>query len=471
MGKNQHRGHVLICDDDESVLDALETILTEKGDYAVTTTKTGQGGLTALQRGGFDVALIDLTLTDLDGLAILRQVRDQGVLTEIILVTGHGSIGTAVEAMRLGAYDYLTKPVDSKDLLRIVGHALERSRLVQTNLDLQKQLNSLTRYGDLIGKSSAMQELFRTIEAVAGSDASVLITGESGTGKELVAHAIHKGSERHKGPFVALNCAALPSNILESELFGHEKGAFTGAIKEKTGYFVQADGGTLFLDEITEMPYELQAKLLRALETQSFRPVGGSRDVSVDVRVLAATNRDPRDAVAEKKLREDVYYRLAVIEIELPALRARTEDIPLLAKDFLQRFAGAANKSISNFSPEAMQALLTYNWPGNVRELRNAIERAVILCRNDQVQLADLPARLRSDTSLSGAAAPGGEAAGVVAVSVGTTVAEMERLLILRTLESCNNNKTHAARMLGVSLKTLHNKLGRYSDENGNGSS
>ncbi|MFQ5633385.1 MAG: sigma-54 interaction domain-containing protein, partial [bacterium] len=285
-------------------------------------------------------------------------------------------------------------------------------------------------------------------------------------GKELVAHAIHKRSERRDEPFVAVNCAALPSNILESELFGHEKGAFTGAIKDKTGYFEQAHRGTLFLDELTEMAFEIQAKLLRVLETQTFRRVGGTRDIKVDVRVLAASNQNVQDAVENKDLREDVFYRLAVIEIELPALRERVEDIPLIANDFLRRFVAASDKTIRNFSPQAMEVMLSYPWPGNVRELRNAIERAVILSRNEQIQPEDLPPRLRQTGSLSGAEVKK-IPANMVAVSLGTTVDEMERQLILRTLEMQGNNKTRAAEVLGVSLKTLHNKLNRYAEESG----
>lgn len=463
MAKAQ-KSRVLIADDEESVCFALETILGENGKYDVESVNSGTRAFHCLQEQSFDLALVDLTLEDLDGLSILRKARDHGIMTEIVLVTGHGSIDTAVEAMRLGAYDYLTKPVDSKDLLRIADHALEKSALLRQNLDLQDQIKSLTRYQDLIGKSALMQELFRTIEAVSASEASVLITGESGTGKELVAHAIHKRSERKAGPFVAVNCAALPGNILESELFGHEKGAFTGAIKDKTGYFEQAHGGTLFLDELTEMPFEIQAKLLRALETQTFRRVGGTRDLKVDVRVLAASNQNVQESVENKTLREDVFYRLAVVEIELPALRERIEDVPLIATDFLRKYASAYSKNVQDFSSETMEVFLNYAWPGNVRELRNAIERAVILCKSEQIQPTDLPPRLRQIGTVSEADTKN-IPANMVAVPLGTTVEEMERQLILRTLEMQSNNKTRAAEVLGVSLKTLHNKLNRYAEE------
>lgn len=471
MAKTQQGTRILIADDDLSVCVALETILEEENNYIPEIVHSGKEAEILLLSERFDVALIDLTLEDHNGLEILRTARQAELPTEIILVTGHGSIDTAVEAMRLGAYDYLTKPVDSKDLLRIVKHAVEKANLLEQNRTLQNQLKSLTRYQDLIGKSNVMQELFQTLEAVAGSDASVLITGESGTGKELVARAIHQRSERRDGPFIAVNCAALPGNILESELFGHEKGAFTGAIKDKAGYFEQADKGTLFLDELTEMPYDVQAKLLRALETQTFRRVGGTRDIKVDVRVLAASNRQVHEAVAEKQLREDVFYRLAVVEIDLPPLRERVEDIPLMASDFLRRFASANNKTIRRFTPEAMEVMLNYPWPGNVRELRNAIERAVILCKADEIQVNDLPPRIRGAVESNNTSASGHAAAvipaNLVAVPLGTTVEEMERQLILRTLEMQGNNKTRAAEVLGISLKTLHNKLNRYAREDG----
>jgi len=463
MSQQKKPAHILIADDDESVLFALETILHEER-YGVTTVPSGREAWDQLRDNAYDIALVDLTLEDLDGLAILQQAHQQHLDVEIILITGHGSIDTAVQAMRMGAYDYLTKPVDGKELLRIIEHALERRNLLRENRSLQERLASLSRYEGLIGKSPQMQALYKTLDAVAPTGASVLIVGESGTGKELVARAIHSKSNRAEGPFLAINCAALPANILESELFGHEKGAFTGATRDKLGFFEQADGGTLFLDELAEMPYELQAKLLRVLETQSFRRVGGSREIQVDVRVLAATNANPEEAVRDKKLRDDLYFRLAVLEIETPPLRERPEDIPLMANEFLSRFAGAANKKLAGFADAAMDILMHHSWPGNVRELRNAIERAVILCQGNTITPSDLPARMLQQASRNQPPAKVATEGDAVVAPIGTKVADMEKELILRTLEKLGNNKTRAAQVLGISLKTLHNKLGRYRE-------
>ncbi|KAA3615315.1 MAG: sigma-54-dependent Fis family transcriptional regulator [Calditrichaeota bacterium] len=464
MSKINDKIKILIADDDESVLYAMETILLETADYDLHAVKTGQAALDALRSHTFDVALLDLKLPDFDGLEIIKKAKDAGVSTEIVMITGHASIDTAVSAIRLGAYDYLPKPVNSNDLIRVVEHAVERSTLKRQNEQLQSQVESLTRYNDIIGKTEKMQALFQTLEAVSSSEASVLILGESGTGKELVAHAIHQRSNRNDGPFVAVNCAALPATILESELFGHEKGAFTGAVKDKTGLFSQADSGTIFLDEIAEMPFELQAKLLRVLETGVFRSVGGQKETSVDVRILAATNQDPQEAVANKHLREDLYYRIAVIEVELPALRDRMADIPLLANDFLTKFSKAAGKDIEGFSPETLECLLNYDWPGNVRELRNAVERAVILCRESIVTAQNLPPRLNQAGLPEKIDLQSNQRGEVVVLPSGMPLASVEKKIILDTLKNCNNNKTRAAKILNISLKTLHNKLARYKE-------
>ncbi|MDQ7064806.1 MAG: sigma-54 dependent transcriptional regulator [candidate division KSB1 bacterium] len=455
---------ILIADDDASVRESLKIILQEQGNFDIVLAETGRHAWEQLQSRRIDVALLDLMFDDLSGLDILSLAQEQRLDTEIILITGRGTIETAVEAMRRGAFDYLTKPVDGQEIQRVLKHALEKRALVDRTRSLETQLAGLSRYEGLLGKSAAMQQLYRTLESVAPTDASVFITGESGTGKELVARAIHNKSRRVRGPFVAVNCAALPANILESELFGHVRGAFTGAIRDRTGYFEQADGGTLFLDEIAEMPIELQAKLLRVLETQSFRRVGGQKDTCVDVRIIAATNQPARAAIDERRLREDLYYRLAVIEIELPPLRQRREDIPIIAQAFLTTFAEAVNKPIRSISTPAMQRLLNYPWPGNVRELRNAIERAVILCHSEQIEPDDLPPALNP----AGAPVPAPQPDGgddLLVVPLGTPLADVEKQLILRTLKKWQNNKTHTARVLGISLKTLHNKLARYQNE------
>ncbi|MCA9732986.1 MAG: sigma-54-dependent Fis family transcriptional regulator [Deferribacteres bacterium] len=464
MADSKKNTKILLADDDESLLFAMESILGEAGNYKIKSVVNGKSALEALLTNAFEVALLDLKLPDTDGLEILKKAKEAFVTTEIVMITGHASIDTAVSAIRLGAYDYLPKPVEGNEVLRVVERALERFALLRQNQQLQNQVDSLTRYHDLLGKSAPMQALFQTLEAVASSDASLLILGESGTGKELVAHAVHKGSERSSGPFIAVNCAALPATILESELFGHERGAFTGAVKDKKGLFAQAHGGTMFLDEIAEMPFELQAKLLRVLETGAFRPVGGQDELRVDVRVLAATNQKPQQAVQEKHLREDLYYRLAVVEVELPALRDRLEDINLLANYFLNRFAAASGKEINGFAPESLECLLNYEWPGNVRELRNAIERAVILNKSDAILPENLPPRILKKmpaTSLSANTVMNGD---VIVFPLGESLANIEQKFIIETLQNCENNKTKAAKVLGISLKTLHNKLGRYKE-------
>lgn len=440
---------ILIADDESSVLFALKALLGE--DYEVCTAENGEAAWRLLQEETFAVALLDLNLPAPDGLTLLQRIREHELGAEVIMITGDARIDTAVAAMRLGAYDYLAKPVESARLEQMVAKAAEKHRLWQSHRALQRRVEEFTRYEELLGQSEAMLEIYRLLEAVAKSDATILITGESGTGKELVARAIHRRSARSKQEFVAMNCSALPSEILENELFGHEKGAFTGALTEKPGCFELADRGTLFFDEIGEMPFELQAKLLRALEERKFRRLGGRKEISVDVRIVSATNRNVREAVKEKTLREDLFYRLAVVEIELPPLRERLSDLELLVQDFIKRFAEKSLKKVKGIEREAFEVLLRHSWPGNVRELRNVIERAVILSTGKQLSSADLPKYLLKQ-----------EQSNTLALPIGTTVEEAERLLILRTLQAHNNNKTRAAETLGISLKTLHNKLERY---------
>jgi DNA-binding NtrC family response regulator len=443
---------VLIVDDEPGVLAALSTIL--ESEYYVLTASSGDSAWKILNDEDIAAAVVDLTLPDRDGLQLLRDVRQQHLSTELIIVTGFGSIDTAVQAMRDGAYDYLTKPVDATRLRLIITKAVERFGLTAANRSMAKQLLALTSYGELIGHSEGMRAVYKLIEAVANTDTSVLITGESGTGKELVARAIHQRGARAKGPFVAINCSALPSEILENELFGHEKGAFTGALAQKPGCFELADGGTLFFDEIGEMPFELQAKLLRVLEERKFRRLGGRAEIAVDVRVVSATNRNIRQAVKEKRVREDLFYRLAVMEIELPPLRERVGDLSLLAENFLQHFAEKAGRKITGFTRQAMAYLARHAWPGNVRELRNVIERAVVLCNGRSITPAELPKHLLDGSDST-----------EIGIPVGTTMEEAERRLIFKTLEANANNKTRAAEVLGISLKTLHNKLNHYREQ------
>jgi DNA-binding NtrC family response regulator len=449
---SESREKILLVDDEPAALSALETLLEET--YALFTATSGNAAWQILQEEDIAVAVVDLALPDLNGLELLRRLRENNLATELIMVTGHGSIDSAVEAMRIGAYDYLTKPVEGERLQQIIAKAIEKNALTVSNRAMATQLRELTSYEELTGQSESMREIYKLIEAVAKSDTSILITGESGTGKELVARAVHQRSARSKAPFVAVNCSALPAEILENEFFGHEKGAFTGALAEKPGCFELADHGSLFLDEIGEMPYELQAKLLRVLEERKFRRLGGRKEIAVDVRVISATNRDARRAVKEKILREDLFYRLAVVEIDLPPLREHLGDLPILAQTFLQRYADKAGKRLIGFSREALELLSRHAWPGNVRELRNVIERAVLLCTGRQITAADLPKYFFEL-----------EDSAEIHLAVGTTMDEAERCIILRTLAAHNNNKTRAAEVLGISLKTMHNKLSRYRQE------
>lgn len=374
-------------------------------------------------------------------------------------MTAYSSVETAVEALRLGAYDYLVKPLDFEILRHTLRQAIEHSRLSVENRELRRQLSEAAARPGILGRSPAMLAMQETIATVAPTEATVLITGESGTGKELVARALHSGSARADKPMVTVNCAALAENLLESELFGHEKGSFTGADRRREGRFVQANGGTLFLDEIGEMPLPLQAKLLRALQEGEVQRVGSDAPLTVDVRVLAATNRDLREEVARRRFREDLYFRLNVISLEVPPLRDRGEDIPVLAAHFLERFAGRNRKSIRGFSPQAVDSLLRYAWPGNVRELENAVERAVILCNGDLITRRELPA------AITEAASPEEASSAAVGALAGLPLDELERRAIGETLRCTGDNKSEAARQLGITRATLHNKLRKYGLE------
>ncbi|MCK5738544.1 sigma-54-dependent Fis family transcriptional regulator, partial [bacterium] len=439
---------ILLADDEEYITEAL-TILLEDCGYHVDSAKNGEEALNKLINETYSLVLADLCMPKLDGLALLSEIKERDLLTEVIIITGQGTINSAVESMRIGAYDYLTKPVEPERLLSIVPKALDHNRLVVSYRNLENQLKNLTRYQNLVGQSPQMKEVYSIIDAVADSTANVIITGESGTGKELVARAIHNQSSHSKGPFIAVNCAAFPREILENELFGHESGAFTGALKEKAGCFELADKGTLLLDELGEMSLETQAKILRVIEERKFRRLGGKKEISVDVRIIAATNRNLSDALEDKTLREDLYYRLCVVEIEVPPLRDRIGDVELLTLEFLDFFSRKNKKQVRGISTQCLNLMANYSWPGNVRELRNVIERAVVLSRKDKLEETDLPHRIREDRNSSK----------TITLSLGQSMAEYEKEIIFRTLDFQNNNKTHAAKALGVSLKTLHNKL------------
>ena len=440
---------VLIADDERHIAEGLQMLLSEEG-YDVDTATDGRKAWDKVASGEFGLVLADLKMPKMDGLELFAMMREAGIESEIIIITGKGTVASAVEAMRHGAYDYLTKPLDLERLKALIPKALEKYHVKTANRELQKKLESMSRYGDMFGQSEEMVRIYNIIEAVAPSSASVLIVGESGTGKELVARALHQKSGRARGPFVALNCGAFPREILENELFGHEKGAFTGAINEKPGAFEQADGGTLFLDEVAEMESDIQVKFLRALEQRSFRRLGGKKEVQVDIRVVAATNKNIEEALKEGKLREDLYHRLAVIPMYLPPLRERNGDVRMLAEEFLRRFAKEQDKKIKGFGEGAIEYLTTYRWPGNVRELKNSIERAVILAKTDQIEVADLlPRHLAFEEN-------------EVHIPIGTSLEDSERQITLKTFAFTSGDHKKTALILGVTQKALKEKLTKY---------
>ena len=450
---------VLIVDDEPGSRRGLSELLAAWG-YSTEMAADGVEGLEKVECFQPQVVIADLSMPRLDGLEMLQQL--QGKLGELafVMLTAKGSIPSAVEAMKRGAFDYLAKPVDTGQLRAVLEKATERPGLWNVIELYQRDVESNGRFGRLVGTSAPMRRLYQMLRQAGPSSASVLIVGQSGTGKELVARTLHELSPRKNAPFVAINCAAIPDSLLESEIFGHERGAFTGAETRRQGCFELANRGTLFLDEVAEMAPATQVKLLRVLEERSFRRLGGQEEIQVDVRVLAATNRDPEAVIREGKLRQDLYYRLNVFTLELPPLSDRAQDIALLVEHFIREFNQANRKAVAGLEPEALRALERYDWPGNVRELKNVIERAVILSRRPLVGAAELPttlvARVRPST------APQATSPVELALPVGTTVDEAERSLILRTLDSTGQNKTRAAEILGISLKTLHNKLKKY---------
>jgi len=421
----KHR--ILVADDEQAITQGLSAILSDEG-YDVSICADGQKALDELQSGDYGVVLADLMMPRVDGLSLLKALQDRSIPTECIIITGQATVDSAVQAMREGAYDYIEKPLNSEKLNRLkalIPKALEKYAIGQKNRELASKLETLTHYGELTGQSEEMRAVYQIIDAVAPSSASVLILGESGTGKELVARAVHSKSDRAKGPFFALNCAALPKDILENELFGHEKGAFTGSINEKPGAFEMADGGTIFLDEVAEMPTDIQVKLLRAIESRSVRRLGGKKEIAVDIRIVAATNMDLQKALEEGELREDLYYRLAVVELFLPALRERVSDIQLLANEFLLRFSRQNGKQLNGFDEDAWAWIHAYHWPGNVRELKNAVERAVIMARGTLVTAQDImPRHLRLAAAAVAAAAPASDKAAPRKTTAGKTAAK-----------------------------------------------
>ena len=443
---------VLIVEDDPAARVGLEQLLKAWG-FMAESACDGEEALEKVTSFRPAIVITDLVMPRLDGLALLRALQEQGADVTTLLLTAQGTVETAVEAMKEGAYDYLTKPIDLQRLKILLDKIVERLETLREVKALRRQLREYGAFGSLIGNSPEIRKIYQVIEQAAPTTASVLISGESGTGKELVAQTIHRLSPRGEFPFVALNCAAIPETLLESEIFGHEKGAFTGAADRRQGCFELADRGTLFLDEIGEMTPATQVKLLRVLQERTFRRLGGRNEQSVDVRVIAATNVDPYDAVQKGKVREDLYYRLNVFAMKLPPLRDRKEDLPLLIQSFISEFNARNQRSIVGVDQQAMRLIEHYQWPGNVRELRNVIERAIILAAGPFIEAKHLPPVVTNEP------APVGQPQ--VALAPGVTVEEAERRLIMMTLQHTRDNKTRAAEILGISLKTLHNKLNK----------
>jgi two-component system response regulator HydG len=449
---------LLIADDDPGLRESLERTATREG-YRVILASDGNAALERLQAGGVDLVLTDLKMPGLSGIELLRAVKAIAPEVDVILLTAFGTVEEAVKAMKEGAYDFLTKPFQRAQLLRLIRQALERRQLIQQNRALQRRLDDLLQQGTVIGSSPAFRRMMTLLEQVAGSSATVLVQGESGTGKELVAHTIHARSVRSRGPFVAVNCAALPEALLESELFGYEKGAFTGAAGRKEGRFELADGGTLFLDEVSDLSVVTQPKILRVLQEGEFERLGGTKTLRVDVRIVAATNQDLAQMVREKRFREDLYYRLNVITMNVPPLRERSEDVRVLAQHFLRLYAAKNNRRLEGFTDDAIRRLEAYAWPGNVRELENVIERGVVLTQGALMDVTDLPPEIAGATPLP---------EGVLSIRIGTPLAEVEARLLEETLRATKGNKTLTAKLLGIDPTTVLRKLKRQ-DEQGEG--
>lgn len=439
---------ILVVDDERDICRALSILLSKEG-YSVKEAYNGEEALELVKREAFDLIMTDIKMEKMDGFALLREAQKISPETPVIMMTAFASVGSAVEAMRAGAADYITKPFINDEIRLTVKRIIEGKKLELENLILRQELSQRkAAYPDIIGSSEPMQRVFTVMEKVIPSKTNILITGESGTGKGLVAQAIHESGPRKDKPFISINCGAIPENLLESELFGHKKGAFTSAVEDKKGLITMANGGTLFLDEIGELPPALQVKLLHVIQSRELTPVGDTRPVTVDVRIIAATNADLMQRVKEGRFREDLYYRVNVIEIRIPSLRERKDDIPVLIKHYLEVFSKEAGKNIRDVDYEAMQALLAYDWPGNVRELRNTIERAVVLAEGDIITIHDLPDKIRTI-----------DIEGVQTSMLRQALDGFEREYIRRSLAENKGNKEATAVKLGIDLATLYRKL------------
>jgi len=445
------KSRVLIADDEYHICEGLGEALRRSG-YDVEVAHDGSQAAALLQSEDYQAAILDLRMPGVDGLTLLERAKTLSPDTGVIIVTAYGEVSTAVDAMRSGAYDFLTKPVDLKRLRLSLQRLLEHQALVAENKHLRARLGSAETSDEIVHHSESMKRVCATIEQAAGTEVPVLVTGETGTGKELVARSIHRRSARHGGPLVAMNCGAIPDTLFESELFGHARGAFTGAHADRPGRFASARGGTLFFDEVGEIPLENQVNLLRVLEEKAYTPVGGTTPEVADVRTIFATNRDLEVEVRERRFREDLYYRINVVPVRLPPLRERRDDIPLLVETFLEEICSLHEKPRARLTPDAMQALLGYAWPGNVRELKNTIERVVVTCPDRLIDTHSLPSRLRE--------AP--EAETSFEVGLGASIASVERMLIEKTLEGVTSNRREAARILGISVRALQYKLKAY---------
>jgi len=446
---------VLVIDDDPVILEVIAEIL-KTNDYEVVTSPDGESGMKELAGDYYDFVLTDLMMPDVDGMEILNHVVTQLPKTMCIIFTGYGTIKSSVEAIKNGAFDYLAKPITSEELLVVVEKALKFKSLEEENLRLKKELRQKYKYNGLVGTSKPIEHIYAIIEKVADTDSTVLIIGASGTGKELIARAIHYNSSRGDKPLVVINCGAIPEQLLESELFGHEKGSFTGAYRSRIGRFEMANGGAIFLDEIGEMSPALQVKLLRVLQEQKFERVGGTKTIHVDVRVIAATNKNLTIAINKGKFREDLYYRLNVIPIKVPSLKQRRSDIPLLIDFFMKRFQKGKKEKITGFSPEAMDAMLDHDWPGNIRELENAIKRLTILCDEQVVSFDDLPEHIQQE---SRSIQPGEEDILEEGLTLDEAVKDYEKRIILEAQEKSNWVKTRAAKLLHINRTTLVEKI------------
>ena len=442
---------LLIVDDDQTHRNMLKTLLGKWG-YTTEETDDGQGAIDLVARTPYDLVLMDIKMIKVSGLEALAEIKKINPAIPVMIMTAYSSVDTAIQALKTGAYDYLTKPLDFEKLKITIERALDHTRLRQENIRLKDQLGKNFDVSNIIGRHKSMQQLIQTVSQVARTDATVLVNGESGTGKELIAGAIHHNSLRKEGPFIKINCAAITETLLESELFGHEKGAFTGANRKKEGMFSLADGGSLFLDEIGETSTAMQAKLLRALQEKEITPVGGDAPVAVDTRIIAATNKNLVDLIEQEEFREDLYYRLNVISLRVPPLRERQEDIPLLAQHFLEIYSEKNSRPVKGFTPRGMEKLTGHSWPGNVRELMNTVERSVILSLgeyldSDDIRIEPPPGHQEVDLPLAGE---------------DKTLYEIEKMAILRMLDKTGNNKSETARRLGIARRTLHLKLKEF---------